>query len=91
MALEFLLKKCDKKKNGDQANPLYRSGRKNSLAIRLKPLTINDLDHLGVSTTEIKCPFKVKNQRLRSEDSSISGTNGVDLGTRSVTRHARKS
>ena len=50
---EFWAKKekaCVKKKKRGQASPLYRSGRENSLAVRLKPLTINSLEHLSVST-----------------------------------------
>ena len=59
LALKFGVKKMPEKKGKGQIRPLYRDEGENSLAVRLKPFAINDLDCPRVSTIKIKRPFEI--------------------------------
>ena len=66
----FKMKKIHEKEGKSQTSPLYRVERENSLAVRLKPFTINDLDCPRVLTVEIRRTFEIWNQLLRLEEFS---------------------
>ena len=66
----FEMKKICEKEGKSQTSPLYRVERENSLAVRLKPFTINDLDCPRVLTVEIRRTLEIWNQLLRLEEFS---------------------